>query len=236
MSEFFSSKTFKFFEDLEKNNSKEWFLSHKNFYNEHVKEPFQYLVDDIDQALHQELPGINITPRSISRPMRPAHKVSPDAKLVKNFIAISISQKRSSLYEWNPGFYIQLGKKNTQNILFAGLWMISSRQRKRLRYHLVEDFQSFQAILKDKKLKKAWGQLEGEQYQRFPKGYDPEIKENQYLWYKQIYLYKNFSRSEAKSKDFSKKVIKDFTAALPFLNWIRSSVGTYPRKRMEEVY
>ncbi len=105
--------------------------------------------------------------------------------------------------------------------------MVSSRQLSLLRNALVDDFEAIHEILNERKLKKIWGGLQGDKYIRFPKGFDPDREEAQYLWYRQFYLSQTFSRTEVVDKNFFEKRLEDLRVALPFLQWIRKAVGVY---------
>jgi uncharacterized protein (DUF2461 family) len=96
-----------------------------------------------------------------------------------------------------------------------------------LRNALVEDFDRIDSIITDRKLKKSWGELKGDVYKRFPKGYNPDSEPAKYLKYKKFYFGRNFTRKEILDPKFSQKIIKDLGNALEFFDWIRKTVGTY---------
>jgi uncharacterized protein (DUF2461 family) len=128
---------------------------------------------------------------------------------------------------------MHLGDEKEDNVIGMGLYGPSSRQIKRLRRALVEDYKTVDRILADKKLKKYWGGLADEKYKRFPKDYfvgDPAAK---YLWYKQFFLRHQFTRKEVTSKDFADTVLRSFEAGLPLLTWIREAIGVYDKREME---
>lgn len=226
----FSKKTFQYFELAQKNqNNRNWFEKNKDLYLEHVRAPFEALVLELGKHFRKDLPGIQIDPKSVTRPLRQAHRARGEG-LVKNFSHITLWEKRSSLFEWNPGIHVQFGAKADDNFVGLGLYMISSRQMSLLRNALVDDFEEIDAILSNRALKKAWGDLKGDRYKRFPKGFSAEDPRTKYLWFKQFYLGQEYSRSEVVAKDFTKNLVKDLKLAIPFFKWVRQSVGTYQRR------
>jgi uncharacterized protein (TIGR02453 family) len=227
----FTRKTFEYFELAKKNkNNARWFEKNKEFYQENVHQPLSEFVLAIHDELQGDLPRIEISPRSITRPLRPKNKVADGAGLVKTTAHITISEKRTSLFEWNPGIYFQIGADRDDNFFGLGLYMVSSRQLSRLRDALFENFNEIDLILSDRRLKKVWGGILGEKYKRFPKGFDPNDPRSQYLWHKQFYLGLELSKKDLTNKNFQKQAVTNLKVAVPFFKWVRHSVGTYKTK------
>ncbi len=228
MKQNFTTSTFKYFTAAKKHkNNKDWFLKNKAQYDETVKAPFENLILDIQKKLQIELPDLRIDPKLITRPTRPAHKA--EAGLIKNFSYATITEKRSSLFEWNPGIHIQFGGEKDDNFIGCGLYMVSGRQISLLRNAIVEDFDTINDILKSKKFKNVWGELRGDMYVRPPKGFSTEQNYSKLLMHKQFYVHRNYTLTEIKSKKFSMMVVNDLKLILPFFKWVRSAVGTYTK-------
>lgn len=223
----FTNATFKYFDLAKKNpNNREWFEKNKGLYEDAVKKPLQSLLIEINKKYQRQLPRIEISPDKVTRPLRPKNRAEEDG-LVKNHVHFSLAEKRTSLFEWNPGIYFQIGADKDENFFGLGLYMTSSRQISLLRNALVEDFDRIDTILSDRKLKKTWVGLKGDVYKRFPKGFDPNCEAAKYLKYKQFYLGRSYTRKEVTSSKFASQLIKDLGVAMDFFTWIRSAVGTY---------
>lgn len=226
----FTNKTFQYFDLASKNkNNEKWFLKNKSLYENEVKEPFSILIQQLDLRFGDKLSGIDINPKKISRPLSPKNKQEAGQEVVKSQAHVSLSEKKSSLFEWNPGLYIQVGKN--ENYLGSGLYMVSSRQIKLMRRAIVTNFDQFHALLQDKKLKKRWGSLIGDKYVRFPKDFDETHPSAQYIYHKQFFLGQEPTRKEVTDKKFFQRVGDDMELSLPFLQWIRKTVGTYEKKK-----
>ena len=233
MKSLFTRKTFQYFDLAKKNKKKkEWFTKNKELYDENVKFPYEILIKEMAQRLSRKLPDIMITPRKISRPLRPKNKAE-EMGYVKAGSMFYFSEKQTSIFEWNPGIYMHLGDEKEDNIIGMGLYGPSSRQIKRLRAALAKDYKTVDKILSDRKLKKYWGTLAPEKYKRFPKDYSVDDPAAKYLWYKQFFLRQQFTRKEVTSKEFAELVLKSYEAGLPLLTWIRSSIGVYNKREME---
>lgn len=229
----FTRKTFQYFDLAKKNKFKKgWHEKNKNFYAEAVREPYTVLLRELDQRLGHKIPRVVIGPRKISRPLRPAHKAEEHG-YVKAGAMFFISEKSTSQFEWNPGIYFHLGDEKDDNVIGMGLYGPSSRQIKRLRRAFVEDYKTVDKILANKNFKKYWGSLADEKYKRFPKDYFIGDRAAKYLWYKQLFVRRQFTRKEVQGKDFPKLVLEAYEAGLPLFAWIRQAVGVYDRQEME---
>lgn len=229
----FTRKTFQYF-DLAKKNKfrKGWFEKNKELYELAVKEPYTLLLKELDHRIGQRLPNILVSPRKISRPVRPLAKAEEHG-YVKAGAMFYLGEKTTSQFEWNPGLYLHLGDEKEDNVIGMGLYGPSSRQIKRLRIALLQDWQEVDRILASPKLKKYWKGLAEEKYKRFPKDHSMDAPGAKYLWYKQFFITRRFNRKEVLSKEFPELVLRSFEAGLPLLQWIRDSIGVYDRKEME---
>lgn len=226
MSAKFTPKTFKYLDEAYKNKKKlAWFEKNEELYQESVKEPFGILLRRIDLEIGEMFPGLPFNPKKLSQPTYRKNNIPSDGTVVKPNAWAFVSEKESSMYEWNPGIYLSLSKD--ENVMGVGLYMMSSRQIKLLRRAIINHPEKARAIIEDKKFKKVWGGLQGERYVRFPKEYDPEAPGAEYLWHKQFYVSQTLTRKDVTSAKFADKVVNDLKVAAPFLNWIREVVGKY---------
>lgn len=224
----FSVKTFEYFQKAKTNkNKKEWFLKNKDLYEAHVREPFQAVILEMQKHLQKDLPRILIDPRGVTRPTRPANRASEG--IVKTFCHITLWEKKTSLFEWNPGIHFQIGVEDDDNLIGVGLYMVSSRQMSLMRQAIAEDFETINELISDKKFKKIWGDLIGEKFVRYPKGFPINQPYSDLLMHKQFFVSKHFSRKDLYKPDFAKQLVKDLKVAMPFFNYIRQVVGTYTR-------
>ena len=233
MKTLFTRKTFQYFDLAKKNKKKkEWYLKNKAFYEEAVKEPYELLIEEMNHRFSRKLPGIVMSARKISRPLRPKNKAETMG-YVKAGSMFYLSEKQTSIFEWNPGIYMHLGDEKDDNVIGLGLYGPSSRQIKRLREALVKDHKKVSKILADKKFKKYWGGLAEEKYKRFPKDYSQTHAAAKYLWYKQFFLRQQFSRKDVTAKGFADHVLRSYEAGLPLLTWIREAIGIYNKQDYE---
>lgn len=223
----FSVKTYKYFDGADKNKgSKEWYLKNEDLYKTGVKEPFEHLLEQIREKHRLHMPNIKIEAKKITRPLRPINRAEKKG-IVKNFSFATLCEKNRSRFEWNPAIHIQFGAEKEDNLIGVGIYMVSSRQMNRMRAALVDDFETFDKIMTNKKMKKHWGGLAGEMYKRFPKAYNQEGEAANYLWHKQFYITQEFTRTAVKKADFIDQLTDEIGYAMPFFKWMRNKVGVY---------
>ncbi len=223
----FNPNTFKYFRLAKKNtDKKEWFEKNKNLYIENVKEPFQELILKIKKDLGHKLPGITINPQGISRALRPSNRA--DKGIVKDFASVMLAEKRSSMFEWNPGIYIQIGLENDR-FLGAGVYMPSSRQTALWREAVLNDPYTLEEILEEKKFKKSWKELSGDKMSKGPKGLLVPDEFRYLIMYKQYHIHRDLTEKEMCSRNFFSNTVSHLESAIPYVQWLRKTMGTYKK-------
>ena len=230
----FSRKTFAYFDRARRNSAdRAWFETHREQYAEHVEVPMTHLVLELKRELGPLLPGIDFVPRKLSKPvMRKANDA--DGPVLRENVTASFAQTATSMFETNAGIYVSVGAKADDNVVGCGLYMPSSRQMKLLRPACLADHARLKGILAERKLKQAWGGLSGGRFTRFPKDFDEAAPGAEYLWYKQFFLGKDLSREDVMAADFIAKTTAALRAAVPFVQWIRNTVGVYKKPRVQD--
>lgn len=226
----FSPKAFKYFESARRNRkNKLWFDKHRQEYQDVVREPFEALTRLLAENFSSELPKIDFLSRKISRPVR--RNPDDDGGILRSNAMAYFAEKPTSQFEWNPGIYLSIGAKPEDNVFGVGLYMVSSRQMSGLRNGIVNEFEEIDSLLSAKRLVSKWGHLGGEVYKRFPKGFDEDSPPAKYIRHKQFFLGQELTKKRVCQKNFFKTVVSDLERCLPFLHWVRSTVGVYSRRR-----
>src|ERR1700722_20874047 len=106
----FTPAFFKFFDQLAKNNNKEWFDANRPTYEKEVKEPIRKFVTLIINELAKDHPDIlKDASKSIFRINRDI-RFSKDKSLYKDHVGAVFS--RSGTRDTRPGYYLHLGAKD----------------------------------------------------------------------------------------------------------------------------
>lgn len=222
----FSRKTFEYFEGAEKNRRNlKWFGRNRSLYDESVRAPFSELLKNLKEKAGPLFPEIHFSPQKICLPVY-RENFPEDGTLVKPFTWAFLSEKRTSLFEWNPGINLYFGEELSFGL---GLYHPSSRQMRHIRTAVTENPEVLEKILSRKNLLSTWGELDGERFVRFPAGFDPEGRGADFLWYRQFILKRHLTRKEFYSPALADLITEDLISAAPFLHWLQETVGVYEK-------
>lgn len=226
----FETKTFRYLSQARKNEMNlDWFEENRKLWLESVKKPMSSLIVKVWEQFDDDLPGIKIDPSRVLRPAR-LRKNNPEGKpLVKSESSFYFAVPPTSRFEWNPGIYFKIGPGKNDNVLGLGLYHISSRQTRRMRLAVSERFDEFDSLMNDPKLRRRFGGLTGDTFQRPPRGLLPTDPSMKYLMHKDFHLVRNYTQEELKSPKFTSVFVRDLRIALPFFKWVRDAVGLYRR-------
>ncbi|MGB3363235.1 MAG: DUF2461 domain-containing protein [Thermodesulfobacteriota bacterium] len=221
----FTKSTFKFFKELENNNTREWFEENRGVFEKNVLEPAQEFVMQMGERLKVLSPKIVAIPKtdkSIFRIYRDV-RFSKDKTPYKTHLGIFLWEgPRKKL--GNPGFYLQLDK--SQILIAGGLYQLPSELTKSYRDAVSDPKKGaeIRKILK-KITKNPSYKLGGNHYKRIPRGYDPDNPNSDLLLHNGLYAYQEGPiPEEVHSRDFLDYSFKVFNDMLPLHSWIRDNV------------
>lgn len=168
----FSRETVAFFRGLKKNNTREWFESHRPVYEDHVIEPAKAFVVAMGRRLKEISPNIVAVPKinkSIFRLNRDT-RFSPDKSPYKPNLGIFFWEGPRSRME-SPGFYVHL--EPPIFLLGAGYWMFPDGLLENYRKAVVHPEHGSELAKTLKKIAETTDfEVGGRHYKRIPAGYD----------------------------------------------------------------
>ena len=207
---------FTFYKDLDKNNNREWFESHKprfkalesevKDFNEIVKFGLEE-TDDIEK----------VKMFRIYRDVRFSKNKTP----YKTHFGVSFLRKKPNL---RGSYYMHLAPQNS--FIASGFWNPNPMDLLRIRKDLEMDAQELRDVITDFTFKKAWGELQGDVVKTSPKGFNIDHPNIDLIRHKQFLFIKRFDDKSVLSSDFQKEVIKSFSAIRPFFDLMTSVLTT----------
>ena len=207
---------FTFYKDLDKNNNREWFESHKprfkalesevKDFNEIVKFGLEE-TDDIEK----------VKMFRIYRDVRFSKNKTP----YKTHFGVSFHRKKPNL---RGSYYMHLAPQNS--FIASGFWNPNPMDLLRIRKDLEMDAQELRDIITDFTFKKVWGELQGDVVKTSPKGFNIDHPNIDLIRHKQFLFIKRFDDKSVLSSDFQKEVIKSFTAIRPFFDLMTNVLTT----------
>ena len=207
---------FTFYKDLDKNNNREWFESHKprfkalesevKDFNEIVKFGLEE-TDDIEK----------VKMFRIYRDVRFSKNKTP----YKTHFGVSFHRKKPNL---RGSYYMHLAPQNS--FIASGFWNPNPMDLLRIRKDLEMDAQELRDVITDFTFKKVWGELQGDVVKTSPKGFNIDHPNIDLIRHKQFLFIKRFDDKSVLSSDFQKEVIKSFTTIRPFFDYMTSVLTT----------
>lgn len=221
----FPTETVSFFEELSRNNRKEWFEAHRKEYDHFVLEPARNFVLEMGQRLRTVAPDINAIPKvnqSLFRINRDT-RFSKDKRPYKTNLGIWFWEGPRKRMECS-GFYFHL--EGGKLMLGTGVYLFSPELLKAYREAVIDEKQG-------KKLAKAVAEVSGkgyhigvQHYKRVPRGFDAGHERAAFLLHKGLTA---MVEQEIPSELFSGAIIEyafsRFKDMAPIHQWLRNTLG-----------
>ncbi len=217
----FPPETLKFLRELKRNNNREWFLAHKNIYQEKVKAPMVELVEALGGAMQNFAPELIVDPKHaiyrIYRDIRFSSNKQPYKTHISALFAPRGIQKHcgASLY-----FHIE----PAEVIVAGGVYMPDAASLRLIRQHIAAHWEDLRAVLNRKDFKKFFGNLEGEQLKCPPLGFPADHPAIDLLRFKQLYVGASEKPSMAESPRLFPRLLTLFSAMMPLIRFLNASL------------
>jgi uncharacterized protein (TIGR02453 family) len=178
---------FTFFKNLQKNNNKEWFDSHKKDYERFVKEPFRELVQQLIDKIRTVEPRLAMQAKDAVFRINRDIRFSPDKTPYKTHCAAHISIHGKGAVGI-PGFYLQVGAKDGG--IGGGCYMPDKEQLMSIRDLIMHEGKTLRKLLADKKFVNTYGELQGAKNKILPAEFKAAAIDEPLLFNKQFYWWK----------------------------------------------
>lgn len=220
----FSTATFKFLDDLARNNERIWFEQNKSRYEALVREPALEFIDAMAPALAKFAPHFRAEPRkmggSLMRVFRDT-RFSRDKTPYKTNIGIQFRHELGKDVH-APGFYVHVA--NDGCFFGAGCWHPESGALGRIRDLIAAKPERWQALLKERSFTAHWA-LAGDSLTRPPRGYAADHVAIEDLKRKDFIGLAALSDAEVTSAGLVKLAAARFASATPFMKFLCEAQG-----------
>lgn len=218
---YFTKDLIKFLKDLEKNNNRDWFNENKERYIKSAKEPFEVFIGDLIEAMSPHFESLAITPKeAIFRIYRDV-RFSKDKKPYKVQVSGLVNPGgRKSMTM--PGVYVEISPNHMR--AYSGLYQLDSKQLKNLRSHITHNLDEFNALIADKKFKKVYGEIRGEQNKVIPKEFREDAESQPLIYNKQFYYFTEWPPEIVLDDKLVKKVVDAFVIAQPLSEFLYEGI------------
>jgi len=214
-----------FLAELSESNNRAWFVMNKPRYDI-LRAEFLELVTTLIASASKFDPAIaDCNPKKalfrINRDMRFSHDKSPYKTTFSAAITASGLKKPSQ--GGGPAYYFHVDANGTL-LVAGGEYMPPADRLKIIRQHVIADASGFSKVLKHKKLKETFGDLQDEgKLTRPPKGFDADAPHIEYLKMKSFIVWKETSLKKKLPTDLAKEIAAGFKDAYPLVAWLRQA-------------
>ena len=227
MAEFkgFRKEFFAFFRELEANNDRTWFEANKSRFRETVQSPMSDFIAAMAPHLSRVSTAFVADPRPHGGSMFRIHRdirFSKDKRPYKEHGACQF-RHRLGRDVHAPGFYVHLAPKEV--FVGAGLWMPDPDALLKVRTAIASKPAQWKKIVSDKRFVGTFGEVEGEQLLRPPRGFDPSHPFIADIRRKSFVIGRDSSETAARSPQFVAETAESFAAAAPFMRFLCSALS-----------
>ena len=176
MSTYFTQHSLKFLRGLARHNEREWFLAHKADYEQHVREPFQHLLADLQPVLAQVSAHYRSEPKGNGGSLFRIHRdtrFANDKTPYKNWQGARLFHARGKQVE-APAFYLHL--QPGACFVAAGVWHPQPDTLRRLRHFIVDNPGSWKAAAHAPAFRKRFDLDDDEMLTRMPRGFPADFE------------------------------------------------------------
>lgn len=213
-----------FLAELSENNNRAWFVMNKPRYDI-LRAEFLELVTALIADISKFDPAV-----AACNPKKALFRINRDMRFSKEKIpykthfsaAINASGLKKPSQGGGATYYFHIDQTGTL-LIAGGEWMPPSERLRAIRQHVVEDAAGFSKLLKNKRLKETYGNLQQEgKLTRPPKGFDVDMPHLEYLKLKSFIVWKEVDVKKV-STNLEKTLASDFKDAHPLITWLRQA-------------
>ncbi len=219
---YFTKDYITFFQDLSKNNEKDWFHANKKRYEESVKKPFLFFITQLITELQNIETDLHLEAKKcisrINRDIRFAKDKSPYNLHLTAFLGRGGKKDKSI-----PGMAIRLSPEMLG--IMGGSYGMDKDQLYRLRTTLSKDNTIINALLSEPNFKKTFGSVRGETMKRVPKEWAEAARLEPLILQKQFYFMGELKPSLIYSDELMPTLLNQYKIMKPVNDYIRHAIA-----------
>lgn len=218
---YFNNDFLDFFEELSKNNNRDWFSENKKRFEVSVKQPFENFIQDMIYRIHEDDEKLMVTPKECIFRIYRDIRFSKDKTPYKTFISAVISNGgRKNVTD--PGIYLELSYDRIR--FYSGIYQLSKEQLESVRGYIGSNLDEFNKLLKDKSFKRVFGTIRGEQNKRIPKEFSEVFEKQPLIANKQFYYFTEQGPEKILNKNLSAQLMKFYFVAKPMNQFLQKAL------------
>ena len=207
--------TFRFLEELEQNNDRDWFQANKSRYDA-IRADHEAFIDALILQIagfDPEIAGVSAK-KSIMRIYRDVRFSKDKSPYNKHISAHIVAGGRSANERGRAGYYVRL--ESGKSILAGGAHLPPGEWMTRIRQRIESDADELRDIINAPAFKKYFGGIAGDKLKTAPRGYARDHPEIDLLRHKSFLAVHDVTNEQALAPDFLDYATSVFKALAPF--------------------
>ncbi|WMI65113.1 DUF2461 domain-containing protein [Aestuariibaculum sp. YM273] len=208
---------FKFFQQLEQNNNRDWFNEHKKEFKsieKDIKSFYNSVLEDL--KAHDDIDKLKI------------FRIYRDVRFSKNKLPYK-THFGGTFHRVKPelrgGYYIHI-QPNNESFIATGFWQPEPADLLRIRKEFEVDAREMRDILNNKSFKFIWGDLVGDEVKTAPKGFSKDHENIDLIKKKQYIFIKKYTDAQVLDAGFIDDVNMAFKAIRPYFDYMSDVLTT----------
>ena len=221
---YFTPRFFEFFEELSRNNNREWFEQNRARYEREVREPMLAFIADFAPRLRKISARYVADPRSTGGSMMRIYRnlrFSRDKTPYRTNAAAAFGHRDGAHFN-SPSFYLSLSP--AEAFAGVGVWHPQADTLAKIRDAIVAHPSKWKSAVNDRKFRARF-EIMGDMLSRPPKGYDANHPLIEDLKRKDFIGGAEFTRMEVCSAEFMDLFSSACASAAPFMEFLTEALG-----------
>jgi uncharacterized protein (TIGR02453 family) len=216
----FSADTLRFLRALKRNNRRDWFNSHREQYETHVRRPMIAMIERLADDFRALAPELVASPKvSMYRIYRDT-RFSDNKLPYKTHVAAVFPTRGLEKHE-GAGLYFHVSP--TEVWVGGGMYAPQPPQLYAVREHIAANSRQLRAIVESPAFRRHVV-LEGAKLTRVPRGFSKDHEAADYLKYKHFVAGAELPAAIATSPKFYSTVVKIFRQVLPLSRFLNQAL------------
>jgi uncharacterized protein (TIGR02453 family) len=224
-----------FLRALKKNNDREWFTPRKSTFEATVKQPMIELV----AALHSEM--LRFAPEYVGEPAKCVYRIYRDTRFSKDktpyktYASALFLRNGFDKYTGGAAYYFAVSPENIE--VAGGVYTPDRDVLLAVRQHIAENHKEFRATFGTAKVRKLFGDLQGDSLSRVPKGFDAEHPAADLIRRKQYLLDGKLDPKVATTARLFTELVKHLEAMTPLVEFLnRPLIARQAKQKRDEKF
>ena len=221
---YFTPRFFEFFEELSRNNNRDWFEQNRARYEREVREPMLAFIADFAPRLRKISARYVADPRPTGGSMMRIYRnlrFSRDKTPYRTNAAAAFGHRDGAHFN-SPSFYLSLSP--AEAFAGVGVWHPQADTLAKIRDAIVAHPSKWKSAVNDRKFRARF-EIMGDMLSRPPKGYDANHPLIEDLKRKDFIGGAEFTRMEVCSPEFMDLFSSACASASPFMKFLTEAMG-----------